>query len=69
MKEFGGCGCFLIALIAAVAIVFAPFITIWCINTLWGMSNPYDFWHWLAALLIEAGAFSGISGLSGKRKE
>lgn len=69
MKEFEGCGCFLILLLAAVVIAFGPLLTIWCINTLWDMSNPYDFWHWLAALLIEAGALSGISGLGGKRKE
>lgn len=52
---------FLVILIIAV-IVFAPFLTIWSISTLWDVSAVYDFWHWLAALL-----FSGLIA-AGKSK-
>lgn len=32
--------------------VLGPFISIWAVNTLFGLSIPYTFWTWLAALVL-----------------
>ena len=54
----------LVAVIAAI-IVFGPIITIWSLNTLFGLSIEYNFWTWLAALFI--GAL--VHGRSSKSKD
>jgi len=41
-------------------IIFAPFIVIWALNTLFGLGIAYTFWTWLAALII-TGAFGNTS--------
>jgi len=36
---------------------FSPFITIWCLNTLFpSLAIPYTFWTYLAALYLNAGS-------------
>ena len=48
----------IIALVAFI-VVFAPFVWIWCINTLFPVAAiPYTFNTWLASLLI-GGSFGG----------
>ena len=37
-------------------IVFAPFIIIWALNTLFALGIEYTFWTWLAMLVV-TGAF------------
>jgi len=32
-------------------IIGAPFVGLWCINTLFNVNNPYDFMHWVAMFL------------------
>jgi hypothetical protein len=55
--------------LAAAGIVFLPFLTIWCVNTLWDMNNPYDFTHWFAALCIGAGLFGSGTARGRKRDD
>lgn len=57
MKEF-----FLIALIVVLAvllIVFGPLAIIWALNTLFPvLSIPYNFWSWLAMVVLNLTWFS-----------
>lgn len=45
-------------------IIFAPFIAVWCMNTLFfsgplaAYAIPYTFWTWLASLLFFGGILS-----------
>lgn len=48
---------FALVMIAVSAIAFFPLLTIWSISTLWDVPAVYDFWHWLAALLIGGALF------------
>jgi hypothetical protein len=66
----GKLGCvLLIVAIAVVAVIFCPLLTIWCINTLWDVNNPYDFIHWLAAVLVGGSVIGSIfGGVSRKSK-
>jgi len=41
----------LVVLIAALIIV-GPFITIWSLNTLFGLGIAYSFWTWLATVWL-----------------
>jgi hypothetical protein len=42
-----------IVLVALIAIVFAPFASIWALNTLFPiLAIPYNFWTWLAMLIF-----------------
>lgn len=43
----------LIALIVLLIIV-GPFITIWALNTLFGLGIAYTFWTWLAVIILGA---------------
>jgi hypothetical protein len=44
----------MLALVAIViaAVVLVPFAIIWALNTLFVLSIPYDFWTWLAVLVL-----------------
>lgn len=49
-----------IGILGAIAIlalaIFSPFVTIWCLNTLFPvLAIPYTFETWLAMLLINTG--------------
>jgi len=48
-----------------VLLTAGPFVTIWSINTLWDVSNPYDFTHWFAAAVLEFALTGGV-GLFGR---
>lgn len=41
-----------IIVIALIVIVFAPFVVIWSINTLFTTGIEYSFWTWLATLVV-----------------
>ena len=47
----------LIILLALLLIVFGPFLMIWSINTLFGLTIPFTLKTWLAALIL-GGSFS-----------
>lgn len=49
------------------AVVFAPFTTIWALNTLFPvLAIPYTFWTWLAVLSL-GGISLGRYNSSGKK--
>lgn len=52
IQLFGGLGLVggIIALLAL--IILWPFVIVWAINTLFGLSIAYTFWNWLAALIL-----------------
>jgi hypothetical protein len=62
-----GCAIIIVAVVVA-AIIFCPLLTIWCINTLWDVNNPYDFWHWLAALLVGGSVLGALFGGSSSKR-
>jgi len=41
-----------ILVIALIAILVGPFLLIWSLNTLFGLTIAYGFFEWLAALII-----------------
>lgn len=43
---------FFIIIIAVVAMVFTPFLGIWCINTLFGAAIAYTWKNWVAFFLL-----------------
>jgi len=47
-------------------IVFAPLVTIWALNTLFGLGIAYTFWTWAAAVWLQ-GIFGGAIAAAGKR--
>lgn len=54
----------LIAMIVLIglAIIFAPFLTIWSLNTLFPvLSIPYNFWTWLAVVIMNVRLMSKLT--------
>jgi len=60
MKE----GVLILFLIAV--IVLAPLVTIWALNTLFGLGIAYTFWTWAAAVWLQ-GIFGGAIAAASKR--
>jgi len=52
---------FLIAII-----VFAPLVTIWALNTVFGVGIAYTFWTWLGTLWLQ-GIVGGAAATLNKR--
>ena len=53
MKENANGGLLITLLIVAIiAILVAPFIFIWSLNTLFGLTIAFGFFEWLAALFL-----------------
>lgn len=50
---------YLVVIIAALIIIFAPFATIWSLNTLFALSIEYTFDTWCAALILGSVAGGG----------
>lgn len=48
-------------LVAILLIVFGPFVTIWSLNTLFGLGIAYTFWTWLAMAWLSLTTFGSIS--------
>ena len=59
---------FFVIVLAILVIIFAPFLGIWCINTMWDVNNPYDFWHWLAAFVMSGALGWAINWATGRSK-
>jgi hypothetical protein len=41
-----------VSLLIGLMIVFVPFSLVWSINTLFGINSPYNFFTWLAAVIV-----------------
>lgn len=55
-------------LVSVLLILFAPFATIWSINTLFSTTIAYTFWTWLAMAWLTSVTFGGVvSSISKKR--
>ena len=35
-------------------VVFGPLMTIWALNTVFGLNIAYTFWTWLGTLILQA---------------
>ena len=51
-KNAGGGLLITLLIVAIIAILVAPFIFIWSINTLFGLTIAFGFFEWLAALFL-----------------
>ena len=51
-QNLSGSALVTILVIAIIAILVGPFLLIWSLNTLFGLTIAYGFFEWLAALLI-----------------
>ena len=45
-----------VILLAILLIIFGPFLMIWSINTLFGLTIPFTLKTWLAALILGGSA-------------
>jgi hypothetical protein len=59
---------FLIVL-AVLLIVFGPLITIWSLNTLFGLGIAYTFWTWLATAWLSLVTFGSVSSAIRNKKD
>lgn len=59
MTKFVGFGLLLLVLIAV-----GPFITIWALNTLFGLGIAYTFWTWVAVVWLGLVLQTKIGGKS-----
>lgn len=50
-------------------IVFGPFVTMWSLNTLFGLGIAYTFKTWLATCWIQMVTFGGINAAINKKKD
>lgn len=50
-------------------IVFGPFLSIWSLNTLFGLGIAYSFKTWLAAIWIQMVTFGGLQSTIKNKKE
>lgn len=50
-----------LVIVAVVALVLGPFITMWSLNTLFGMSIDYSFVTWLAMVWLQLVTFGGVA--------
>jgi hypothetical protein len=41
-----------LVLLVVVLAIFGPFVTIWALNTLFGLGIAYTFWTWLAMVVL-----------------
>lgn len=66
IKKVGVAAFVMILLVAMAIIVASPLITIWAVNTLFGLGVEYTFWTWLAMswiyVLMFGGRFKTIDG-------
>ena len=66
LASFGVVG---ILAFAFALIVFGPFISIWSLNTLFGLTIAYTFKTWLAAIWIQMVTFGGVQSAVSKAKK
>lgn len=60
-------GVFFVLLLVFVFVV-GPLITIWAINTLFGLGIAYTVWTWLAAVWLQMVTFGGLAARIGSKK-
>ena len=60
---------YLVIILALIAIIIlAPFVTIWALNTLFGLGIAYTFFTWLATVWLQLVTFGSVaSAVSGKK--
>lgn len=52
----------IVAVIISIALILAwPFITIWALNNLFGLSIAFTLKTWLAMLVLQLGLFTRVS--------
>jgi len=51
----------LILLLLLFILVFAPFLTIWSLNVLFGLGIGYTLWTWIAVVWLSTVTFGGIA--------
>lgn len=51
----------LLVILALAAVAFFPLVTIWSLNTLFGLSIDYTFWTWLAMIWLHSNMLSAVS--------
>lgn len=56
-------------LLAVVLIIFGPLITIWSLNTLFGLGIAYSFWTWLATAWLSLVTFGSVSSAIRNKKD
>ncbi len=59
---------FLIVL-AIFLIIVGPLITIWSLNTLFGLGIAYTFWTWLATAWLSIVTFGSVSSAIRNKKD
>ena len=50
-------------ILVLVALIFAPLVSIWALNTLFNLNIAFNFWTWCASLWIGS-FFSGVKLIS-----
>ena len=58
----------ILILVAILAIIFGPLVTIWSFNTLFGLGIAYTFWTWLAMGWLSMVTFGGLSSAIRNKK-
>ena len=43
-----------IVAVVVLVIIFGPLLTIWSLNTLFGLGIAYTFWTWLATVVLSS---------------
>lgn len=51
----------ILILLLILVIVFAPLLTIWSLNTLFGLGIAYTFWTWAAVVWLQMVTFGGVA--------
>lgn len=65
----GSFGIFGLLAFILVLIVFGPFISIWSLNTLFGLGIAYTFKTWLATIWLQMVTFGGVQTAINKNKD
>ena len=58
-----------VVVVVLLVLLFAPFITIWSLNTLFAVGIEYTLWTWLAAVWLSMVTFGGIAYNTRKKDE
>lgn len=61
-KNMKNLGIGLLAVLVVVIFILGPFVTIWSINTLFGLAIDYTFWTWLAMVWLSFVTFGNVVG-------
>lgn len=59
----------LVFLLLILLIIFAPLVTIWSLNTLFGLGIAYSFWTWLAMAWLSMVTFGSVTSAISKKKD